>query len=308
VKSTRLALIGVPSSAGGRRAGQERGPAALRATGLLDRLAAGGLEVQDLGDLPAVGFHPDPDHPKQRSLSAVLDVARRVGELTDLAVGDGRVPVVLGGDCSLSLGVVAGLLQRIPRLGLVYFDADLDLNTPETSPSGIFDGMVLAHVLGRGVPELADLGPRSPMLSETDIVLFGYDLETSSVDPYEIEVLRESQMSTFPLSSVRRDPTGSARAALRLLEHGLDGFMLHFDIDVTDLPCVDVPHPSGLDPASAFEALNVLAQAPSCVAVVITEFNAELDPDGVYAERLVAGFVRSLGPSRSGAGGQSSVD
>lgn len=297
MKSTRLAVIGVPSSAGGRRTGQEMGPPALRSTGLLGRLAARGLDVQDLGDLPTVRFHPDPHHPKQRSLPAVLDVARRVGELTDVAVRDGRVPLVLGGDCSLSLGVLAGLLTHFPRLGLVYFDADLDLNTPETSPSGIFDGMVLAHVLGRGVPELADLGPRRPMLSEAAIVLFGYDVEPSSVDPYEIEVLRESEMSTFPLQEVRRDPTGSARAALRVLNDRVDGFLVHFDVDVTYLPCVDVPHPGGLELTPACEALRVLAQAPGCVAVAVTEFNAELDPDGVYAEHLVAGLVRSLGSS-----------
>jgi len=135
------------------------------------------------------------------------------------------------------------------------------------------------------------------MLSEAAIVLFGYDVAPSSVDPYEIEVLRESRMSTFPLQQVRRDPTGSARAALRVLTDMCDGFMVHFDVDVTDLPCVDVPHPGGLELPSAFEALGVLAQAPGCVAVAVTEFNAELDPDGVYAERLVTGLVRSLGSS-----------
>lgn len=293
--STRLALIGVPSSAGGRRTGQELGPPALRSTGLLGQLAAGGLDVQDLGDLPTVRFHPDPHHPKHRSLPAVLDVARRVGELTHVAVRDGRVPLVLGGDCSLSLGVLAGLLRRFPRLGLIYFDADVDLNTPETSPSGIFDGMVLAHVLGRGVPELADLGPRRPMLSAAAIVPFGYDVESSSVDPYEIEVLRESRMSAFPLQEVRENPTGTARSALRVLKDEVDGFLVHFDVDVTDLPCVDVPHSGGLELALACDALRVLVQAPGCVAVTVTEFNAELDPSGVYAERLVAGLVRSLG-------------
>jgi len=294
VRSTRLAVIGVPSSAGARRTGQDMGPAALRSAGLLGRLAARGLDVRDLGDLPTVRFHADPHHPKRRSLPAVLDVARRVGELTDVAVRDGRVPLILGGDCSLSLGVLSGLLRHVPRLGLVYFDADLDLNTPETSPSGIFDGMVLAHVLGRGVPELAGLGPRRPMLSDEAIVLFGCEVESGSVDPYEIEVLRESRMSAFPLQDVRRDPPGSARAALRVLEDNVDGFLVHFDVDVTDLPCVDVPHPGGLELSAAYEALGVFAQAPGCIAVAVTEFNGELDPDGVYAEQLAAGLVRCL--------------
>jgi len=101
-------------------------------------------------------------------------------------------------------------------------------------------------------------------------------------------------MPTFPLHSVRQDPTGCARAALRALTDGCDAFMVHFDVDVTDLPCVDVPHQGGLRLTSAFEALHVLVRAPSCVGLVVSEFNAELDPDGAYAESLVDGLVRLL--------------
>ena len=61
----RLALIGVPSSAGGRRTGQEGAPAAFRAAGLLERLRERGLDVADLGDLPPVSFRPDPEHPQR---------------------------------------------------------------------------------------------------------------------------------------------------------------------------------------------------------------------------------------------------
>ena len=69
-----------------------------------------------------------------------MEVARQVADQTDRALADARVPLVVGGDCSLSLGVMAGLLRNHSRVGLVYFDADLDLNTPETTLSGVFDG------------------------------------------------------------------------------------------------------------------------------------------------------------------------
>lgn len=296
MESTRLALIGVPSSAGGRRTGQEMGPSALRAAGLAERLRASGLDIRDLGDLPAVRFRPNPEYPKQQNAELVLDVARGVAELVGQAMDDGRVPLVLGGDCTISLGVVAGLLRHRSHLGLLYLDADLDLNTPETTLSGILDGMVLAHFLGRGVPELAAVGPRRPMLSESDIVLFGYDLESGAVDPYEIEVLGESEMAAYSLTAVRADPVGCARAAVLEFGGDFDGFVVHFDVDVTDLRCVDVPHPAGLEVESAFQALEVLVQAPKCTAVVVTEFNAELDPDGSEAERLVEGLVGAFSP------------
>lgn len=71
--SSRFALIGVPSSAGARRTGQERAPAALRAAGLLEKLRAAGLDIEDHGDLPTVTFHPDPEHPRQQNLALVVD-------------------------------------------------------------------------------------------------------------------------------------------------------------------------------------------------------------------------------------------
>ena len=75
-----------------------------------------------------------------------------------------------------------------------------------------------------------------------------------------------------------------------------DGLIVHFDIDVTDFPAVDVPHPGGMDIGSAFSALRVFAGAQNCAAVVVTEFNAELDPVGSHAEQLVDGVVRALSP------------
>lgn len=129
-----------------------------------------------------------------------MDVARRVADEVDRAAAGGRVPLVGGGDCSLSIGAIAGLLRREERLGLVYFDGDADLNTPETTPSGVFDGMVLAHVLGLGAPQLA----RRPLLREEDVALFGYNVEAGWIDPPELARLERSSMLKFPARLVGR--------------------------------------------------------------------------------------------------------
>jgi arginase len=297
-----LALIGVPSSAGARRTGQEEGPAAFRAAGLLERLRTKGLEVSDLGDLPSVSFRPDPEHPRQQNLALVVDVVRQVADRVDQALASRRSPLVLGGDCSLSLGVIAGLLRHYRRLGLLYFDADLDLNTPETTPSGVFDGMVLAHILGRGLPELAEIGPRCPLLSEEDIVPFGYDTASGWIDPPELEILERSRMLSYPLARVRADPAAAARDALRRLERRSDAILVHFDVDVMDFPAVDVPHPRGLDAESAFTALEIFVGSPSCAGVVVTELNPVEDPDRAHTARLVDGLVEALGGAKEAAG------
>lgn len=290
-----LTLIGVPSSAGARRTGQEGAPAALRSAGLAKRLRAKGLDVAESDDLPVVSFRPDPGHPRQQNLDLVLDVARQVADRVDRTLSSRRFPIVLGGDCSLSLGVIAGLLRHHARLGLLYFDGDVDLETPETTPSGIFDGMVLAHVLGRGVPQLAGIGPRRPMLSEEDVVLFGYNLEAGWIDPPELLALERSHLTKYPLSRVRADAAGAAREALLHLEGRSEAFLAHFDVDVMDFPAADVPHAHALDVESAFAALRVFVASPACAALAVTELNVERDPGGAHAERLVRELVEALG-------------
>ena len=183
----------------------------------------------------------------------------------------------------------------------MYFDGDLDLNTPETTKSGVFDGMVMAHALGRGAPELAGIGPRRPLLSEEDIVLFGYDVESGWIDPPEIEALERSSMSKYPLARVRADAAGAAADALTHLESRSDAILVHFDVDVMDLPAADVPHLGGLDAESTFAALRIFLAAPKCAGLVVTELNVEQDPDGSQTERLVDGLVEALAARKNRA-------
>jgi arginase len=183
----KLALVGVPSSAGARRTGQEQAPEAFRTAGLVEDFQSKGLAVIDLGDLPRFVFQPDTKNPKQQNLGLVCEVARQVAAQVERAVNEQARPIVLGGDCSITLGVCAGLVTRFPKLGLLYFDGDIDLNTPDDTSSGVFDGMVMAHMIGRGAEELSHLGPRYPLMPEENIVMFGYNPEAGWIDPGEAQ-------------------------------------------------------------------------------------------------------------------------
>ncbi|HSG82867.1 MAG TPA: arginase family protein, partial [Gemmatimonadota bacterium] len=158
----RIGIVGVPSSAGARQTGQERAPWAFRQAGLVERLRSAGNPVTEYGDLPEVSFQPDQQRPKAQNLELVAEVANRLAERVEAIVRDDNLPVILGGDCTITLGVLAGMIRQAPDLDLLYFDGDLDLNTPDTTVSGILDGMVMAHILGEGVEALARLGPRYP--------------------------------------------------------------------------------------------------------------------------------------------------
>src|SRR6185436_16354093 len=118
--SGRYAVIGVPSSAGTHHAGQDRAPAALRAHGFVNRLRELGVDVCDEGDVAGEVFHADPGNPTARNLPAVVRVARRVADAVAGCVADGRVPILLGGDCTITLGAVAGVQRVHADAGVLY--------------------------------------------------------------------------------------------------------------------------------------------------------------------------------------------
>jgi len=293
----KIGIIGVPSSAGARRTGQEQAPQSLRQAGLIEKLHSLGLEVRDFGDLDEVPFSPDRQHPQAQNLQLVVAVVKRVAKQVEGAVRDNAIPVVLGGDCTITLGVLAGLISHAPNLGLMYFDGDLDLNTPDTTPSGIFDGMVIAHMTGKGVDTLARLGPRYPLMSEEDIALFGYNTEAGAIDAVEVEVLQQCQMIKYPVSQIRGKAKESAREAVSQLENKAGSILVHFDVDVIDFddfPAADVPHSQGLRFDEAMVALRVFVASRKLAGLVITEFNADRDADGTLAHRFVDAVAKAL--------------
>src|ERR1700689_216639 len=127
----RVSILGVPSSAGSHTPGQEKAPAAWRAAGLVDGLRQAGLDVEDRGDLAAAPFRPVAAVDGLRDVERVVTVAQQVAGEVAAIRADGRLPLVLGGDCTITLGVLAGFGE----IGLVYFDGDARLTTPERSGS-----------------------------------------------------------------------------------------------------------------------------------------------------------------------------
>jgi len=293
----KLGIIGVPSSAGARQTGQEQAPQAYRKAGLIELLHSAGLSVIDFGDLPETPFKPDRQHPKAQNLLLVTEVVRRVAGQVEEALRQNALPVVLGGDCTITLGVLAGLIPHAPNLSLMYFDGDVDLNTPDTTVSGIFDGMVMAHIIGKGVDTLSRIGPRYPLMAEEDIALFGYNTGTGWIDAAEFEVLQQSRMIKYPLSRIRETAKESAREALAQLENKADSILIHFDVDVIDyddFPVGDVPHHKGLGFDKAMSVLEVFTASRKFAGLIITEFNAGRDADGVHARRFVEAVARVL--------------
>ena len=290
-----IALIGVPSSAGAHWPGQEKAPQYLRRAGLVERLAASGAAVVDHGDLPVVRFWPDRAHPKQQNLARVVAIATRTAEQVEAALQRQATPLVIGGDCTIALGAIAGFLRQGVDLGLLYFDGHIDLNTPATSRSGILDSMGIAHLIGEvGVAEaLSHIGPRFPLLPEVKIVAFGYN--PAEMNEVEHEVLARHPMLTYPLAQVQGRARDAATEALMQVEGRAQRFVVHFDVDVidfVDFPIADVPQiNAGLSFQEAMACLEVFVSSPQFAGLTI----AEINPDHADEEgRLATTFVESL--------------
>jgi arginase len=294
-----IALIGVPTSAGSHGPGQENAPQALRRAGLVEGLRAAGLEVEDHGDLPTTRHQAHAADPRQRNLDRVVEVAARVADRVHAALDRGQRPLVLGGDCTITLGVVAGFARHGDDLSLVYFDGDADLSTPATSRSGVLDSMGVAHLLGEGAPALAGIGPRTPLLTPDRLLLFGYDDPGDLGEPQQALLARHAP-AAWPAARARAVPGGpraAAADALSQLEARSGTVLVHFDVDVVDsgdLPLANFPHFGqgfGLD--DAFACLEAFLASPKLGGLVVTEVNPDHDPGGQLA-RLVDGLVAAL--------------
>jgi arginase len=295
VRTRRIGLLGVPTSAGSHNAGQERAPQAFRDAGLLDELQSEGLEVFDFGDLPSATHRPAAREAGVRDASRVVRVASQTRDTVAEIAAAGYQPLVVGGDCTITIGVVAGL-SASRAVGLLYFDGDADLNTPELSGSGVLDTMGITHLLGGGVRELAELGAATPLLDHERLVLAGFD--PGELDTAQWQTLVSQQLTALPAALLRSEPDESVTRALAHLSAAVASVVVHFDVDVIDtgaFPLANFPHFAGLLPEEAFECLRAMCASPLVEALVVTEANPGHDPDGTLVARVVRAVAAAVG-------------
>ncbi|MBI3664366.1 MAG: arginase family protein [Acidobacteria bacterium] len=289
-----IALIGAPTSAAAHAPGHEKAPVALRAAGLVERLNAAGFMVNDLGDFETQLFQQDDESPRARNLPAVLAALNALRPKVEEAAKSGALPLVLGGDCTIALATVAAVRRYYRHVCLLYMDRHPDLNVPASTPSGRFAGMVLAHVVGRGAPELVRFWGEPPLVREPDVALFGCE----EYDTYERDLLRNSPIRHFSAAEVLH--RGVARAAQSAVEHihsETRNFVLHLDADVIsgeEFSASEFTGAGGLRLADVREALDIFVRQKNLLAVEVTAYNPDRDPDGSAAKMLVELIASAL--------------
>ena len=233
-----------------------------------------------------------------RNQDAILDfssrLAARIGGLLEV----GRTPLVLGGDCSLLLGV--GLaLRRAGKYGLVHIDGHTDFRHPGNSPAcASLAGEDLAAAVGLHWPAVSLLGG-SRHFDPADVVHLGCRDDDEALDE-----VRARLALVVTAAQVRAAGAAATAAQIRGVvgRADLDGYWIHVDIDVLDdsvMPAVDSPSPGGLTPDDLIAVLHALA--PGAVGAHVGIYDPDLDEDGsaahVVVECIVAGLA-DLGVGR----------
>ena len=290
----KIALIGAPSSAAAFQPGTEKSPAALRAAGIVERLESAGFEVTDYGDCAPHLFADDDEHRRARNLPAIVAGLNELKVHTEVAAKSGALVLVLGGDCAQSIGLLTGARRYYKHINLLWFDRDADLNTPASTPSGRIDGMVVAHIIGRGAPELVRFWGETPLVREPDVTLFGI----TRLDPPEQEFLSKSPLRHITAEQIAaKGASAAATEALTHLHADTREFVLHLDLDVVsqdEFPSVNVPASGGLTLNEVGSALKQFAAHKNLLGLDIAQYNPDKDPDGSNAKKIVDLVVEAL--------------
>lgn len=299
---TNFAVIDVPSNLGLRPSGVERLPAALRAQGLVQRLAA-----REAGRITPLAAYDTTRDPQTRLLNgpALRDTMRALAQAVATTVDSGDVPLVLAGDCSVILGGLLGLRQTQrfrgdARAGLLFVDGHVDFYQPEASPTGEVADMDLALATGRGPSLLAELDTSGPLVRDEDVAAVGardsnerhaagsQDIESTGIHLFELESVRHRGIDPV----AREAPGVVARSDLTL------GFWLHVDADVLDdavMPAVDYRQVGGLAPTELIALLRAAQSSERLRGLSVAIYNPALDPAGeagrVLVDCLVAGLM-----------------
>ncbi|KFL37098.1 arginase [Arenimonas donghaensis] len=294
--SKTLALIGAPTDIGAGHRGAVMGPEALRVAGLAEALRGRGLEVIDTGNLsgPANPWLPPVDG--YRHLEQVVAWNRLVMDAVRDQLGQGRLPVLMGGDHCLGLGSITAVARHCRETGkklrVIWLDAHADFNTSDVTPSGNVHGMPVACLCGVGPRPLTHLDGDSPAMQPDQIRQIGI----RSVDQGEKRLVKEYGLDIYDMRYI--DEFGMKRAMEEALE-GIDEqthVHVSFDVDFLDpsiAPGVGTTVPGGPNYREAQLVMEMIADTGRLASLDIVELNPAFD-DHNKTGLLAVDLVESL--------------
>jgi arginase len=300
MRTSHIAIIGAPLDLGAGRRGVDMGPSAMRVANLNGRLASLGYEVEDLGNIAVEQPESLPAGPERsRYLPHITQTCARLARLVEKAAGQGRAPLVLGGDHSVAVGTVSGMSRHFRRrkqaLGLIWIDAHADMNTPDTSPSGNVHGMPLSCCIGMGPRELTHIGGYAPKVDPRNVALVG----VREVDILERPHVRESGVRAFTMRDIdERGLRAIMVDAIQIASAGTEAFHLSLDMDSVDpqeAPGVGTPVRGGITYREAHLAMELICDSGLMASIEVVEVNPVIDEANRTANLAVELVMSAMG-------------
>ncbi len=300
MNSKKVTIIGVLMDLGADRRGVDMGPSAVRVAGLNQRLTTLGYDVTDGGNINVRNpemLLEESRHAKY--LPEITEACQALAAKVTAILQQGALPIILGGDHSIAIGSVSGLSafyrQQEKRVGVIWFDAHGDMNTPETSPSGNIHGMPFAAILGNGAPELTQVSGFAPKVYPEDCVLIG----ARDVDPIEANIMRNSGVRIMTMREVdERGMSACVDEAIGIAARNTAGFHVTMDMDFVDpdfAPGVGTPVPGGPTYRESHLAMEKVADSGQMLSFELTEINPVLDNANRTAELGVQLILSAFG-------------
>jgi arginase len=297
---THATIVGVLMDLGADRRGVDMGPSAIRVANLNERLRELGYQVTDDGNISVRNAEMMAISDRRlKYLPEISNACQVLAKRVEEALESGAIPIVLGGDHSIAIGTVSGLAsyhrRRDQRVGVIWFDAHGDMNTPETSPSGNIHGMPFAAILGHGDEALTGIGGFSPKVSPEDCVLIG----ARSVDAAEAIAIRASGIRVVTMRELdERGMSAVMDEAMWLASRRTAGFHVTMDMDFVDpafAPGVGTPVPGGPTYRESHLAMEKIADSGKMLSFELTEVNPVLDISNRTAELGVELILSAFG-------------
>ena len=301
---TTIQVIGVPLDLGASRRGTDAGPSAFRVAGLRAALRKMGYTVALDIDINVPQKETQERKAKgqnsARYKQEILQVCKDLADVTYSTLVNGDFPLIIGGDHSVAMGSVSATSHfyretKQQEIGLIWFDAHGDMNTPESSPSGNIHGMPLAHLLGKGDQDLIDILSPGAKVKPENVVLIG----VRDIDSNEQKIIRDSDINVFTMRDIdEMGMSAVSRKAIELVGNNTAGFHLSFDLDGCDpsvIPGTGTTVQGGVNYREAHLLLELCAESQNMLAMDVVELNPFLDHKNVSAERAVLLIKSALG-------------
>jgi arginase len=298
-----VGILGVPLGFGAGKRGSGLGTQTIRQTKvrgmrLSEHIAELGYKVNDYNDLdlprPIVDSTEFPKY-----VSEMRESVEKIIPAVKSILANGEIPIIIGGDHSIALPTFSGIQSHFHEndgeVGLIWFDAHADMNTPESSPSGNLHGMPLAHLLGYGLPEFVGLEGFSPKINPKFIAHIG----ARDLDLGEKKLIRELGIHCWTMHEIDRYGMNHCiEEAIKVASQAKSGFSVTFDVDALDP--IDAPGSGtlvrgGFSYREAHLALERIAETGKMQSFEIVEVNPMLDRDNRTSSLAVELILSVLG-------------